>query len=196
MSKEFYERKYIKYKLKYLNEKIKMMGGVGENITAPCWYNGNIVNVKNVAGLILTKSNNVYKILLLRDIKNKLWMTPGGGISSIDLKSHPCFSALKREFKEETGSELPKLKGISGNKEVDKYLYNNDTMIFIGIAKEQDIDNVVNNFKETKETDKIGSYDLESVIRGTANIKLKGYVSNSLNEIKGILIKNQIIRMY
>ena len=133
----YYER-YLKYKNKYLQLKNELDGGgrrrcraVGctENHTAHhCKHcdssdsnhkSNNCPNKpSNTAIILITPSN---RILLVRDIRNKHWMLPGGKIE----RNESCFESAQREFKEEASFKLDLTKITSKN----NYLFNKNGKI-------------------------------------------------------------------
>jgi 8-oxo-dGTP pyrophosphatase MutT (NUDIX family) len=84
----------------------------------------NCPNKPSSASIVLITPSN--RILLVRDIKNKHWMTPGGKIN----RNEFSFDAALREFQEETSFRLDLSKIISKN----NYAFNKrgkTTMIYI-----------------------------------------------------------------
>jgi len=67
------------------------------------------MNQYQQAGIILLRWNgNSLQILLLKDKTTRKWELPYGGKERID--GNKPFKTMKREFKEECGLELPRLK--------------------------------------------------------------------------------------
>ena len=127
------------------------------------------VYYKNAAILLITGINSD-RIVLVRDKKTKKWMLPGGKIDKTD--SSPFFAA-KREFKEETSFVLPNL-----GRRVEKYNYNNHTIIYKGYSQYK-----FGKFQKTNETDKIIYSKINDIFNGNFEIKygpIKYYVKKSL----------------
>jgi len=122
---------------------------------------------KNAAVVLITGKS---RLLMLRTI-NGNWVVPGGGIEK---KDKSPFFAMKREFKEEVGSDLPKLE-----KKVPKFNYNGHTMIYVGRTKEKI------SFYPNAEVDEIYFPKLEDVLKDSMyvrgkKVKIEGYVLRSL----------------
>ena len=163
-----YYEGYINFKQKYLKLK-NQKGGKA--------YCKN--NISNVAVIILNE-NNKNQILLLRDIKNRLWMTPGGGVDSKDLlnTSHACWKAISREYKEETSYDLPHLSDL---KSFD-YGSPPNTRIFIGMANPHQI-----KFSPTNETDAYMWVNIDDVLDKTIRVKSYVFSSTKMLREKGLI---------
>jgi 8-oxo-dGTP pyrophosphatase MutT (NUDIX family) len=200
----FYE-KYLKYKNKYLQLKNKIQYGgcrakgcKDKHKAHHCRHcesadsthiSGNCPNKpSNTAVIIITTSN---RILLVRDVKNKHWMLPGGKID----RNEFSFDAALREFKEETSFKLDMANVISKN----NYLFNKNgklTIIYIINSTQQfpafDITktNGETDMVEYKKLDDIKQYltnprgPVDPVISG-----IKFYNQESFRELfsKGVL---------
>jgi len=200
----FYE-KYLKYKNKYLQLKkhIQCGGcrakGCKENHKSHhCRHcesadsthkSCNCPNKpSNTAVIIITSSN---RILLVRDIKNKHWMLPGGKID----RNEFSYDAALREFEEETSFKLNLANITSKN----NYLFNKKgklTIIYIINSTQQfpafDITktNGETDMVEYKKLDDIKQYltnprgPVDTVISG-----IKFYNQESFKELfsKGVL---------
>jgi ADP-ribose pyrophosphatase YjhB (NUDIX family) len=152
-----YKNKYLKYKKKYLSLK----GG------ATCSY-------KNVSGFLIDQSDS-NKILMVRNKYTKEWMLPGGEVDRTDTGQYPCFNAYKREYKEETGYDLPQITNLQS------FIYGmpGHTKIYYGTIDPS----VVNKFNPTHkpiETDAMEWKDLNSIINNTAKFPVRRCENNSL----------------
>ena len=107
-------------------------------------------NIKN-ASIIVVTGRNYDRVLMVRDAKNGNWMFPGGKID----KGERPWNAAKREFEEETGFELPRLKG--GKRELYKFIrtHNNGTQtkIYLGFVQDSDRNDLHNKYNIHKVTD-------------------------------------------
>lgn len=177
-----YYQKYLKYKKKYLINKYLWTGELtADDLDRLTRLRGGSLkcknNISNVSVVIINKSNN-NQILLLRDKKNKDWMTPGGGVKNEDLQNtnHPCWKALLREYFEETGNSLPNLTNIKS------FDYHDHTRIYIGIANPSEI-----KFKNTNETDAYMWIALDDLKNN--KFPIKNYVKKSIE----LLISNKLL---
>lgn len=82
---------------------------------------GKPPKAKQAAHLLLRVGFNKKRVLLLKH-KNGRWGTPGGQVDG----GESFFDAMKREFKEETGVDLPSLVSVNS---VD--VYGGTTRIFV-----------------------------------------------------------------
>jgi len=137
ISKSYYD-KYLKYKNKYTQLKNEIYGGARKSCKASgCGENhahhhcrhceltdsnhkSSVCPNKpsNTAILFISPSN---RVLLVRDIKNKHWMLPGGKIE----RNEYSFDSATREFKEESSFKLDLTKVTSKN----NYLFNKNGKI-------------------------------------------------------------------
>jgi 8-oxo-dGTP pyrophosphatase MutT (NUDIX family) len=126
--------------------------------------------VKNAA-LVLITGNSTNRVLFLRNPKRNTWVVPGGGIEK---KDHSPFFAMKREFKEEVGTNLPYL-----GKNVPKFNYHGHTIVYVGKTTQKI------SFFPNMEVDQIHFPKLEDVLKDRLYVngkkaKIEGYVLRSL----------------
>ena len=92
-------------------------------------------NIKN-ASIIVVTGRNYDRVLMVRDAKNKKWMFPGG---KIDIGERP-WNAAKREFKEETGFDLPRLNGDKATGKLYEFIRTHrnrtQTKIYLGFVQD------------------------------------------------------------
>jgi len=168
-----FTQKYLKYKNKYIALKNKIYGGA----RIRCKVNGCTENhamhhcrycesnnsdhkskncpnkPSNTAVIFITPSN---RVLLVRDIKNKHWMVPGGKRDGNEFS----FDSAKREFREETSFVLDSNK-ITSNK---KYLYrNNGKITIIYIIKSTQQFPAFDRTKTNNETDEVAYKRLDDI---------------------------------
>ena len=131
--------------------------------------------IKNAGILLISYNTLPLKVLLVRDINNKKYMLPVGGIKNND----GPFRTSKREFFEETWL---KLEPLLSNKE---YIYydiehnNSCTRIYIYFTNKDitkyDGDKIKNkdilNKKDFYETDKIKCVELKKLYNNKFNIR-------------------------
>ena len=156
-----FEMKYLKYKNKYL---VLKRGKAIE-----CQHDSSIncdKKHKNATILFITESDH---ILLVRDIKNKKWMLPGGKIE----KNECCFDAAKREFKEESSFILDETKILSKK----NYIYNKTIIYIIKSSQRLPVFDIV---KTNGETDMVEYKKIEDI---------KEYLKNPM-VITDAIIKN------
>ena len=113
--------------------------------------------IRNSVGFIQT-SNNKY-ILLLDKMTNK-WMFPGGMVNRSDTG---LFKAFAREYEEETGYRLPRLKNIYKNinsNDINYFDYGGHTRIYYAQISTSTVD-----YHETNETKDIAYATVEEIIR-------------------------------
>lgn len=139
------------------------------------------MKIKYVASVLLHKDNTGTQVLLLQRNTDDKWMTPGGHIDKKDYLRYDTeeaaqFNALKREFYEETGFEMPKIKNLK------EYIYNKETKIYIGYICHVDM----SKFRKNNETHSIGLFNLNMFRKHNYKINtipLVSYVRNSLMEL-------------
>ena len=157
-----YYQKYLKYKNKYLELK-SQIGGTHHCIRIPSRRADGAGGAGGAGGnlaaiLLITKRGSGpirYLVLRKRDSGGK-WMIPGGKIET----GEKPFDAMKREFKEEVGSELPKLKYY---KCVDFEEYS--TRIYLGFTNEEI------GFIANKEADCIRFFEKDRLVHGDPAFK-------------------------
>ena len=168
-----YRKKYLKYKKKYervydiLYTRNIQKGGAKENI-------------KYVASYLLHEDDTGTQILLLQRKSDDKWMTPGGHIEKKDYLKYESdedaqLNALKREFYEETGFEMPKIQNLK------TYVYN-ETKLYIGYVGHIDM----GEFRSNNEAHSIGLFNIDMFRKhnySIATIPLVSYVKNSLIEL-------------
>lgn len=183
-----YYEKYLKYKNKYLQLKNEIHGGargrcraVGctENHTAHHCRHCESTNANhkssncsnkpsNTAIILITPSN---RILLVRDIKNKHWMLPGGKIE----KNEFSFESAQREFKEEASFKLDLTKVTFKN----SYLFSkNGKITIIYIIKSTQQFPAFDITKTNGETDMVEYKKLDDI---------KNYLSNPAGPVDPII---------
>ena len=183
-----YYEKYLKYKNKYLQLINKIHGGarkrcgaVGckENHTAHhCRHcestdsnhkSSNCPNKpSNTAIILITPSN---RIILVRDIKNKHWMLPGGKIE----RNEFSFESAQREFKEEASFKLDLTKITSKN----NYLFSkNGKITIIYIIKSTQQYPAFDITKTNGETDMVEYKKLDDI---------KNYLRNPVGPVDPII---------
>jgi len=114
------------------------------------------MTIKNSVGFIQT-SNNRY-IILLDKMTNK-WMFPGG---MVDRKDTGLFKAFAREYHEETGYILPRLKNIYknfGSMDINYFEYGGHTRIYYAQISSPTV-----NYKVTNETKGIAYATVDEII--------------------------------
>jgi len=130
----------------------------------------NIINkpkIKNISILLFVGKKKKY-ILLLKDRWTNKWMLPGGKIESYDMS---YFSAMKREFFEETGYELPYI-GCN----CQHFIHNNETVIFKGyILKNK------KKFIPNEETIEAKYVHINNVLKYNLKEKIKASFINMIN---------------
>jgi 8-oxo-dGTP pyrophosphatase MutT (NUDIX family) len=108
--------------------------------------------IKN-ASIIVVTGRNYDRVLMVRDKKNKKWMFPGG---KIDSREQP-WNAAKREFKEETGFDLPQLNGDNVTRNLYEFIKTHkdktQTKIYLGFASSFDRNDLHNKYNIHKVKD-------------------------------------------
>ena len=163
-----YEQKFMKYKKKYINLTKKFYNQ----------YAGGDGSIKYVASILLHKDDHGTQILLLQRNRDDKWMTPGGHVEKKDYivnetNEQAYKKALKREFYEETGFEMPKLNKMK------EYVYNKNTKLYIGYIDHIDM----GDFKSNNEAHSIGLFSLDMLRKHDYKIEtipLVSYVRSSL----------------
>ena len=130
------------------------------------------ITYKNAA-IILFTGTKLDRVVLLRDKHTQEWMVPGGMVDNNDQTS---FHTMKREFREETGFNLPYLSDQSS------YNYNDSTIIYKAYTNTK-----FPKFKPTKEADKLHYAKLDDILNGKFEKKygyLKHYVASSFKKMR------------
>lgn len=168
-----YTKLYLKYKNKYdkLHKKfLKQNGGKNDDIKYVAIY------------LIHINEDNIKQLLLLKRNKDNKWMTPAGHIENEDYintknNNDAHINALKREFLEETGFELPKLENIR------EFIFNKKTKIYIANIDHLDM----SLFKRNNETHSIGLFNIDMLKNHNYEINsipIVSYVKESMRYIE------------
>ena len=144
---------------------------------------------KNSSGLVYYEYNKNLYLLILRDRITKEWMVPGGEIDKIDYKNgDPSWTAFKREFKEEVGTNFP---CDYLRKKEEKFNRGNPvhTKIYVEKISPKDSLYIRNQYDPKKiknyETDKLEYINIKHIINGEYNNKIKifkGYVMRTIKE--------------
>jgi 8-oxo-dGTP pyrophosphatase MutT (NUDIX family) len=122
-------------------------------------------NIKN-ASIIVVTGRNYDRVLMVRDKKNLQWMFPGG---KIDRNETP-WQAAKREFREETGFDLPHLEGDSNGlyEYIRSHRNGTQTKIYLGFMPFLDREKLHEKYKpnlvKNGETDKAYSVCFSSLV--------------------------------
>ena len=119
-------------------------------------YAGGDGSIKNVAAVLFHSDETGKQILLVKRIRDEKWMTPGGHVDYKDYKNNDTneksyLTALKREFKEETGIDMPKVKNMKS------YVYKGYTKLYIGDIGHIDL----GKYKRNNETESIGLFNID-----------------------------------
>ena len=125
--------------------------------------------IKNAAILLLT-GKKFNRILLLKHRKLNKWMLPGGMLDKSD--KNP-FYGMKREFKEETGCNLPKLI-----EPIYSYIYNDHTKIYIARTKDK-----IGQFIPNNEASDMKNVKIEDLSLSNNKYKLRNSVKKSFEKI-------------
>ena len=105
------------------------------------------------AAVVLITGRNRDRIILVRNIRSRLWTTPGGIIDRTDRS--PYFAAA-REFREETTFTLPR-----SDRSLRRYNYNNNTIIYVIYSGRN-----FSGYRRTSETDALVYPKLNTVLNG------------------------------
>ena len=126
------------------------------------------MSIKNSCVFLFT-GHRLDRVLLLRNHKGK-WMLPGG---MIDQGETP-FQAMKREFKEETGCNLPWISGVK------KFDFHGHTWIYLAYTF-----NVIGPFKVNSEAAAMKFVKIKDIF----DYDLRGCVKKSMSEMfkRGLL---------
>lgn len=164
-----YYSKYLKYKNKYSSLK-----NLNMSVVNPIY---NIIggSIKNVAIAVFVGK----KILLVRDSKTGELMLPGGKIDDRER----AWTAVKREWEEETGISFPVLKMAHIVRE--PYNYNGHTLIWYAKSNKGESSYGWNKNKKLKEgeTTEIVFLSFSELIKPGNKYRLKSYVFNSLKDM-------------
>lgn len=127
-------------------------------------------DVNNVTGYIFKKNKYTesYHVLLLED-KNGKFYSPAGEVKDKDLKGqHECFNVLERVFKEDFGSDIPKILKLE---EYDML----KTRIYYG------------------EIDKIGKFEMKGKAKSYQMISIDQLIENEFND-KEVELRDHVKR--
>jgi 8-oxo-dGTP pyrophosphatase MutT (NUDIX family) len=132
------------------------------------------IMIKNAVMLLFTESDQV---MLVKSTQDNKWMSPGGHIDGDETP----LDAMIREFKEETGFDLPKTQTLKS------YDYNKHTRIYYGVASHQ-----FPKFEITKTKKPYEVSEIKYVLyKDIFDYDLKTYVRNSLID----MMKNKKIKI-
>ena len=173
-----YEEKFLKYKNKYMKLTKKFYKQ----------YAGGDGSIKYVASVLLHKDKTGTQVLLILRNRDNKWMTPGGHVEKKDYivnetNEQAYKKALEREFIEETGFKMPKLKNVK------EYVYKTHTKIYVGEIGYIDM----GDFRRNNEAHSIGLFNLDMFRKHNYKIDtipLVSYVRSSLMELD----KNKLLQ--
>ena len=129
-----YKKEYLKYKKLYLELKNQFINQKGSGISNSAIF--LMTDIPNIDG---TQVRHVLLLVNRKMESGKLaglkYSLPGG---KVDHKEN-YFAAMKREYKEETGYELPKISSYINNGNFAKMDYNDHTRIYISTCSSEEI---------------------------------------------------------
>lgn len=163
-----------------------------DNIPINIYQQTDLSKIKNVAIILCIKfSENKYRILVVQE-KDFRWNTPAGGVRSNERNTNEgLFKAACREFAEETGYKLKKIKMCYDTWFVYDRIHLNGsyTRIFMNCANKDQLKFKTDNnlyfgttYNRNNETINIACYSLETIIKTKS--KYKNYCIETFNKIK------------
>ena len=119
--------------------------------------------------VVLVLFVNKHRILTVTERSGKVGFL-SGYVETFDTKP---FKAIKREYKEETGHKLPKLKDIQ------KFVYRDDTAIYVASTKDYVSTTIIKRNSEIKAMHLTEVTDIKSALKGTASFTLRNSAMGS-----------------